>query len=145
MLLNTNAAQTSSGFADNYSPTLTQFKVRGDAANKNGDDHLALLFGDETGISKCGGYSGTGSTGNTITTGFQPRFVLIKRANAAGHDWVVYDSVRGADKRIYLNNNVAQQTLTNSFAFTSTGFTLNNTWENMNAGSGAQYIYYAHA
>ena len=96
-------------------------------------------------ISKVGSYDGSDST-NTITTGFQPRFVIIKRASGGTGSWYVLDTVRGwgsgDDKDIKLNMTNAQQDY-DIGAPTSTGFTLtvDSAWN----ASGNTYIYYAHA
>jgi hypothetical protein len=54
----------------------------GNSGNTNGFEMsmIAMLFASVDGISKVGSYTGNGtSSGVTITTGFQPRFLLIKK------------------------------------------------------------------
>ena len=138
-------ASTNTGW-NNTAPTSTHFTV-GSHSETNGtvdDTYIALLFASVDGISKCGFYNGSDSN-QTITTGFQPRFVIIKKENGAG-DWWVLDTTRGwgsgNDKHMQLNNSSADA----SYDFgapTSTGFTLTVT-DGYNA-SGGKYIYYAHA
>ena len=105
---------------------------------------MMMLFRSISGISKCGYYTGTGSSGHTITTGFQPRFVFFKRTDSS-ESWKVFDSLRTTgspfSKQAYFDVEEAQDTNT-FFTVSSTGFTLNST--NVN-GSGDKYIYYAHA
>ena len=114
--------------------------------NQSGDSYLMLLFSSVAGICKVGSYDGQDSE-KTITTGFQPRFVIIKRTNGGTGSWYVLDTVRGwgsgDDKDIKLNMNNAQQDY-DIGAPTSTGFTLtvDSAW---NASGGNKYIYYAHA
>ena len=103
-----------------------------------------MLFASVEGISKVGYYAGN-SSGQTITTGFQPRFVIIKGIDI-GASWYVLDTVRGwgagNDKSLEINTTQAQNT--GDFgAPTSTGFTL--TGHNVYNGTGYNYIYYAHA
>ena len=121
--------------------------------NKNGFDHIMMLFAsvndaDGNAISKVSSYTGTGSSGLSVTTGFQPRFLLIKRRDASNTNWLVFDSVRGFgagnDSQLALNTNSAAVTNTNFGEFTSTGFTINETYSEIN-NNGGSYIYYAHA
>ena len=102
---------------------------------------MALLFSSVEGISKVGYYSGNGSANLTITTGFQPRFLLIKRADGSGA-WHLFDSVRGmgaTDKLLQLNSNAAQLDV-NYVTVSSTGWNTEGT-----SLTNGQYIYYAHA
>ena len=92
-------------------------------------------------------YTGSGSSNTqTITTGFQPRFVIIKNT-ANTDDWYVLDTTRGwaagDDKRLYLNTNAAQSDQ-DVGAPTSTGFDLTANVRAFNQ-AGRYYIYYAHA
>ena len=127
-------------------PTSTHFTV-GELStnNTNGADYLALLFSSVSGISKVGVYAGSNSA-QSITTGFQPRFVIIKNT-ANTDDWYVLDTTRGwaagDDKRIYLNQDTAQSDQ-DVGAPTSTGFDLTANVRAFNQ-AGRYYIYYAHA
>jgi len=69
-------------------------------------------------------YTGNGSSGNAQTgIGFQPDWVWIKdRGQIAGHQ--IFDSVRGATKRIQSNNISAEVTNDGVSSFDSDGFTL---------------------
>ena len=130
---------------NNTAPTSTVFTLGIDAtANHNGSSYIALLFAS-TDVSKVGSYSGSNSS-QTITTGFQPRFIIIKRTDTQ-QDWVVLDTTRGwasgDDPRLEFNNNSAQNNNTDFGAPTSTGFTLTSTVKtNVSGGS---FVYYAHA
>ena len=126
-------------------PTSTYFQI-GDSSRVNGSDDLfmAMLFTDVTGFSKCGYYDGSNSE-QTITTGFQPRFVIIKCTTNA-EDWYLLDTERGWGSG---NDKVLRPNLQNAQydndlgAPTSTGFTL--TVDNGSNASGRKYVYYAHA
>jgi len=127
-------------------PSSTTFAVNGhQEVNGNGNEFTAMLFASVSGISKVGSYDGSNST-NTITTGFQPRFVIIKRCSGGTGSWYVLDTVRGwgsgDDKELKLNMPNAQQDY-DIGAPTSTGFTLtvDSAWN----ASGNTYVYYAHA
>ena len=127
-------------------PTSTHFTLGSwDEMNANNGNHIAMLFASVDGISKVGSYSGSSST-VTVTTGFQPRFVMFKRINTTG-SWFVLDTTRGwgsgNDKYIPLNGNNAQADY-DFGAPTSTGFTMNS-GDNESNNAGNTYIYYAHA
>ena len=108
-----------------------------------------MLFASVSGISKVGSYTGSGSSATqTITTGFQPRFVIIKDYTAGSNPWYVMVTVRGwasgNDLILQLNDNAAQLTGNDWGAPTSTGFTVTGNGINLNSSSN-KYIYYAHA
>ena len=109
--------------------------------------YMLLLFSSVTGISKVGSYSGSSSQ-QTISTGFQPRFVIIRRINDQ-QDWVVLDTLRGwaqgaNDPRLELNNTTAQNSNTDFGYPTTGGFVLEGNLTKSNE-NGGDYIYYAHA
>jgi len=146
--LNTNQAENWNNFGrwNKTLPTSTHFTLGNyDGVNKNGDNMIALLFASVDSISKCGFYSGSSST-QTITTGFQPRFLIIKRTT--GQDpWFVLDTTRGwgsgNDNWLALDTNQAQNSA-DLGAPTSTGFTVNSGSDAYN-NTGQKYIYYCHA
>ena len=152
---NISARYDGSAYSDyvwgGVAPDATHFSVGGssnpDRTNSGTSDYVAMLFASVDGISKCGTYTGSPSgVSLSVTTGFQPRFLLLKRLDAAG-DWYVFDTTRGwasgDDKNLYLNSNNAQGTH-NYGEPTSTGFTFNTVNTGANT-DGAKYIYYAHA
>ena len=125
--------------------TALVFDVSGEQNVNNSNDHyMAICFASVDGICKVGSYSGS-SSAKTITTGFQPRFVILKAATSAQH-WYLLDTLRGwgsgDDKEMKPNATNAQQDY-DIGAPTSTGFTLtvDTAWNS----SGIRYIYYAHA
>ena len=131
-------------------PTSTYFTV-GTSGDVNYDTYTyeALLFSSVTGLSKCGSYTGNGSsTERTITLGFQPRFIIVKNASSSGHDWQVLDTLRGwasgVDNRLFLNTTAAQTNSQDIGQPTATGFTLTTTNTSWNNDTDT-FIYYAHA
>ena len=149
LYLNAISAETASQQEWGSSNSSTFTVSGGDKTNKDGNSYLAVLFAD-TDFSKVGWYTGNGNTNTqTITTGFQPRFVLIKRISAS-EDWYIYDSLRGMgsgnDKYLRLNVDGDQNTSYNSLEALSTGFRLetNDGGPEFNA-TNDRYIYYAHA
>ena len=149
--LNTNDAESAVTIWNQTAPTSTHFTINADSGvNHDGEDMRAFLFASVDGISKVGTYSG--SSGDvTVTTGFQPRLVILKRfTGAAGTgDWFVYDTTRGFtgsgddDKALKLNSSAAQTTMTIG-TVTSTGFTITMQGSSHNS-AGSTYLYYAHA
>ena len=78
-------------------------------------------------------YTGNGSTNNITGVGFQPDWVWLKiRSQAYSHR--VFDSVRGANKRLYPNTNEAEDSPTTALtSFDSDGFSLgSDTGQNQN-------------
>jgi len=151
LLLNeADAEADSTGMWNDTAPTSTHFTIGShgyvnEAPGGNGDKFIAMLFSSVSGISKVGYYTGSAS-GNTVTLGFQPRFVIIKTANSGGAymDWAVLDTTRGwgsgNDQRLHLNS-VAAQNSQDWGAPTSTGFTVSSGYHN----NSDNVIYYAHA
>ena len=111
------------------------------------NDVISYCFHSVDGYQKVGSYSG-GST-NTISTGFKPRFIIVKRTNRDGDDWHLFDSTRegddSTDKMLKPNtsdsegNGGADRTVN----FTSDGFNWTNANSNAVNASGGQYIYLA--
>jgi len=147
--LNTAQAENWNNFGrwNKTVPTSTYFTLGNyDGVNKNGDNIVAMLFASVEGISKVGYYDGQ-NTELTITTGFQPRFLIIKKTNATSN-WFVADTTRGwganPDQILQLSTGDAQFANNDFGAPTATGFTLNGNETGWNV-SGGKYIYYAHA
>jgi len=140
------AEQSSSVLWNGVAPTSTHITLGSDdGVNGSNETYIAMLFSSISGISKCGYYDGTDTT-QTITTGFSPRFVILKRVNTTG-SWFVLDTTRGwssgNDKFLLLNSTAAQDGNYNLGEPTATGFTLTGNDSYNNAGD--KFIYYAHA
>ena len=136
-------APSSTSYWNSTVPTATQFTV-GSASQTNASSNwfVSYLFASKEGVSKLGYYVGTGAA-QTLTFGFQPRFVLIKCSNANNTKWAMWDSMRGWDKCMDLSQ-TAGQTNFQAFSVTSTGIHLGVGNGHTN-DSGRYYIYYAHA
>ena len=145
--LNLDAAEGDYTVWNDTPPTSTYFQVGHESGyNGNNKEMIAFLFATVSGISKVGRYAGTGST-LTITTGFQPKFIII-RSTSSSRNWLVFDTLRGwaagNDQELNLNKSDAQGNSYDFGAPTATGFTANAVNSDINA-SGHNYIYYAHA
>jgi len=152
LVLNDTVAEsdsTTKGFNDT-APTSTHFTLGSHSAvNAGGNSFIAMLFASVEGISKVGSYTGSDST-ITITTGFQPRFLMVKNRTSTGTGytgWYIVDTTRGwasgNDQWLRLDSNVEQGPY-DFGAPTSTGFTLTGNNVDIN-DSGSSYIYYCHA
>jgi hypothetical protein len=100
------------------------------------------------GFSAFGKYTGNGSTsGPFVYTGFQPKFVLVKRTNSTGI-WFINDAIRDPynSTKSYLQpqSSIAELSYDPSYDFVSNGFKIRNTSGDYNA-SGGTYIYMAFA
>ena len=154
--LNTNAQEAAAGLQYwQRQPTKTHF-TRGNTGGTGytGWSYIAMLFASVDGISKVGSYTGSngsaspgGDIAQTITTGFSPRFVIIKRIDS-NNNWLVLDTTRGwgagGDANLFLDETWAQSSF-NFGAPTSTGFGLTYDELGYYNSNGGKYIYYAHA
>ena len=136
-------------------PTSSVFTVGTDSTvNENDQPYIAYLWADSA-YSKAGAYIGNGSS-QTITLGFQPRFLVIRRYNVGSNtsgapdsSWIVFATNQGwgssgADTVKWWNKNSAPSSTTDYCDPTSTGFTL-NAGEDMTNNNTDKYIYFAHA
>lgn len=161
--LDSVANQTNTGAKDYFGngtiavdPTSTVFTVGAlEAVNKSGETYVAYVFAHDAGgfgdsgsdnVISCGSYTGNGSaTGPTITLGWEPQFVIIKRIDDNG-GWLIHDSIRGIPLGSYFSlradTTAAEVTGSGSVQPTATGFTITLTDILYNA-SGGTYIYIA--
>ena len=141
--LQSSAAQTG-GVWNSTSPTSTVFSYDGLSL---GEDFIAYCFSEVAGFSSFGTYTGNGSSsGPTVTTGFQPDFVMTKKTSGTANWWIV-DSSRSTSNprnaRLLANTTDAEVVFTpGNINFNSTGFELAGTSGEIN-GSGETYIYMA--
>ncbi len=110
----------------------------------NGQNYIVYAFHSVSGYSKIGSYTGNGSSsGPTVTTGFQPDWIMIKRTDVSGTNWNIMDSVRGnSDYLLAANTSAAEVTNETPLNTTSTGFQITEASSYINA-SGGTYIYMA--
>jgi len=126
-------------------PTSSVFSV-GSSNGASGYTMVSYTWAAIAGFSSFGSYTGNGSTsGPFVYTGFQPRYILIKRTDSTS-DWYVWDTARNT------YNTGASYLLTdssNAEATSSTVNTLANGFNIVNAStvnaSGGTYIYAAFA
>jgi hypothetical protein len=141
------AALTMSSMWNDTAPTDSVFTIGSGGLNVNTYTYIAYLFATLPGISKVGGYTGTGTTLN-VDCGFTSgaRFVLIKRTDSTG-DWYVWDTARGIisgnDPYLLLNSTAAEVTSTDYIDPLSSGFQISSTAPAAINANGGTFIYLA--
>ena len=149
LVLNTTAAtNTSIALWNNTAPTTSVFSIGAGSSsvNENGSAHIAYCFHSVEGYCKVGSYTGNGSSDGTfVYTGFRPAYVMIKRTDAAGQDWVIIDNVRDpynvTDSHLVANTSQIEYDTYVNKDFLSNGFKIRDTSGHQNTSSGT-YIYY---
>ncbi len=146
----TNALNVSGAIA---APTTSVFTPSATLyANESGVSNVAYCWAPVAGYSAFGSYTGNGSAdGPFIYTGFRPRFLMIKRTDTAGNNWVILDTSRdtynAAGLYLYPNLSAAEddyRASTGPIDILSNGLKQRSTLSNVNA-SGSTYIYAAFA
>jgi hypothetical protein len=156
MTLNlTDAEATNPNFWNDTEPTSTAFTVAGTfPTNRSGYTYVAYLFAHNAGgfgltgtdnVISCGSYTGTGSTGNTVTLGYEPQWILVKDSTNT-YSWQIQDVMRGMSQTnaniLYPDSASAEVAINPAIVPTATGFRLNTTNVTLN-NSGDTYIYIA--
>jgi hypothetical protein len=151
-LNDTTAASTVSNYL--VTASSTTFTVGNNAdVNASGGTYVAYLFAHDTSDDsyiQCGSYTGNNTTGNSVTLGWEPQWLLIKNATTGGttdDGWWIVDKVRGltdlastGDKTLQANTIAAEDTYSR-IGTTSTGFELTSGGEFNQSGD--TYIYIA--
>ena len=127
-VLNTNAAFTNVGSAWSSMSTSTLINS---FTSTNGTNYMAYCFHSVAGVSKVGSYTGTGA-GTTVTTGFEPAFVMIKKTSGSA-DWIIWDNKRGSNI-LKPNTSAAEVVITNYITYNLTGFTFPTSDSAVNIG-----------
>jgi hypothetical protein len=157
-VLNSTAARVASSTRwNNTTPTSTVFSLGTEATvNASGGTYVAYLFATNAGgfgdagnddVINCGAYIGNGSaTGKIITLGWEPQWLLIKRAFGGTGDWNLIDNMRGfvvGGTDSELNPNLTNAESTDTFVTPlPTGFEVNTTDAGYNT-SASGYIFIA--
>ena len=134
-------------YVHSYSPYTNGWNL-----NTSGRTYVAYLFANNSGgfgssgndnAITCGGYIGSGVAGDpTINLGYQPQWIMIKKANNTG-SWYIVDATRGVNKYVLANSANGESTLSPSVVtITSTGFIVATNNTELNEG-GYSFIYIA--
>jgi hypothetical protein len=151
----TSAAVSSTDIWGTSDPTSTDFGVNAPSLLEgSGTTYVAYLFAHDAGgfgltgtdnVISCGSYTGTGATGNAITLGYEPQWLLIKKTSGA-QGWAMFDVMRGftktEDSFLQANLSDAEYNLNDYGEPTATGFTFTSANNFVNQ-SGQTYIYIA--
>jgi len=130
----------------------TQITLNNGTGHNASAPYIAYCFAEVEGFSSFGSYVGTGASGNTIITGFEPAFVMIKRTDSTGN-WFMLDNKRDNTNpnNLFLlaNASDSEKDLQVTDALDFVNF-LENGFEVLNGGafcnaSGGSYIYMAFA
>jgi hypothetical protein len=157
MYLNTTGAVINNTVVFGSSlPTDSNFNV-GAFLNTSGQTFVAYLFAHDPlgpsedgsdGLIACGSYTGNGSAdGPEIDLGWEPQWVLVKRATVSTGNWFIFDTMRGLptggnDVILYPNASNGEAASANVVDLLSRGFKIVDGSANTNA-SGSTYIYIA--
>jgi hypothetical protein len=148
----TAAADTSSTYWNNTSPTSTQFTLGSNTRVNGSGTYVAYIFADNAGgfgltgtdnVISCGSLVGNGTYIDPVTLGYEPQFVILKRADGSG-SWTINDNMRGMATqggqiaRLYPNLSNAEEVATFGAHPTATGFVATNL-----LSSGETWIYIA--
>ena len=150
--LNITAASTaSSNIWGTAAPTSAVFGGVGtDASNgfTAGEKIVSYCFAPVVGYSNGFSYTGNGSAdGPYIHLGFRTRFLILKRTDASGDDWLMVDTARNPYNlsRTYLYANLSSAEMVyNLFDITANGIKLRDNYQGWNA-SGGTYVGFAWA
>jgi hypothetical protein len=151
--INLNEGLAAAVFAANWNntaPTSSVFTIgTNSAVNTSAGTYVAYCFAAIKGFSAFGSYTGNGSTdGPFVYCGFRPRWILLKRTDAAA-DWHLHDTSRdpyNSSNTILLPDSSSADLVNTAFALDilSNGFKLRTTDGSTNA-SGSPFIYAAFA
>jgi hypothetical protein len=136
-------------FFNNIAPTNLNFSLGTDATvNQSGSNYVAYVWSPVPGFSAFGSYTGNGAAdGPFVYTGFKPRWVMWRRADATGSAWFIYDTARSTFNpmgiEIYANDPGIEASTTR-MDFLSNGFKLRAANGGDNAST-VPYIYMAFA
>jgi len=112
--------------------------------NTSGAEYILYIFGEQTGISKIGTYSGTGSNVD-VDCGFSSgaRFVMIKNVTSGvSGDWNFMDTTKGIDDYMKFNSTDAEATL-DLIDIINSGFRVKTGGGSETNASGNTYFFYA--
>ena len=128
-------------------PTNSVFSLGTWSGNDAGGTMVAYCFTEKTGYSKFGSYEGNNNSSNNafIYTGFKPKFLIIRNADATA-DWVIQDNKRNPinprEDVLLANSNVAEQDWSSyPIDLLSNGFKIRNNGQG--SGTSHTFIYMA--
>lgn len=148
--LDTTGAQVNdpTGFMNSTAPTSSVFTVGSNGSiNGSGGTYVAYCFAPVAGYSAFGSYTGNGSTdGPFVYTGFQPRWVMVKRTDTSGASWNIFDTSRSpynqATADLFADSSSAEVSYSGGPDILSNGFKVRGSSSNTDVNAtGGTYIY----
>lgn len=135
--------------------TDTTFGVTADdyPTNKTGETYVAYLFAHDAGgfgddgeqnVISCGSFTATAGGGASVTLGYEPQWIVVKRTNAS-NNWLIEDVMRGMPagggyaNGLFPNLFTTEGTSNTPYQPTATGFVV----PDGNLTSGDTFIYIA--
>ena len=137
-------AQTGSGYFGTIDSTKAEFRFSSN--NINGLSGVVTYnFRNIDGYQRIGSYVGNGSTnGPFVYTGFEPAWLIVKRTDAGGNSWAIFDNKRvesdGDQSVLFADTSSTESDYDIDFA--TNGFIIKTTTTNVNANGGS-YIFMA--
>ena len=98
--LNLQDAFTNTGYVEMSATPAASFRVYnfgGNDLNASGGTYVAYVFAHDTastGLIQCGSFTTNGSAAFSVNLGWEPQWVMAKRADGTG-DWKLFDNMRG--------------------------------------------------
>lgn len=137
----TSPQQPAASEWNNTDPTSTEFTV-GNVFSSSGVTSVFYLFGEQSGRSKFGSYTGNGGSQSITGLGFKPKLLILKSYNGSATNWYThYEDGGGTVRSVELDNTNLPQDRTANTSLDSDGFSLLTGWgANI---SGTNYIYAA--
>jgi hypothetical protein len=145
LLLNSTSAAQSYYWSPTDTPTSTNILVSGSyGTNVNGETYVAYLFAHNAGgfgltgtdnVISCGSFNPTSN--GSVDLGYEPQWIIAKKATGTGGAWFMWDSMRGwpagrtVSGQVLRANGDNAEAETNGIAPTATGFdyaALGDTW-----------------
>jgi len=132
----------------NTVPTISVVTL-GSNAHVNSDGHSFIMYcwGSVAGVSAFGTYTGGDSDDRTVTLGWEPRFVMVKRTDTLG-SWHMFDTFRGVSERYLLANSAGAEstgTANRDITINSTGFVAGTDGNVGGSSTSNKFIYAAFA
>ena len=133
-------------------PTSTVFSLgTSNNVNASAGTYIAYLFAHDAGgfgltgadnVISCGSYTGTGAD-LSVNLGYEPQWLLVKRASSGTQNWGLYDNMRGMfvnyDDQLLQPNVADAEVQVSRLRPTATGFDVASGY----SASGVTFIYIA--
>lgn len=112
------------------------FNYGGDDFGTSADTYIGYFFASVAGYSKVGSFSGSSTA--FIYTGFRPAFILAKRYDSTGGNWLMFDDKRegyNVDNDDLMANSSAVEATTDHIDILSNGFKIRTSDADLNGGT----------